>query len=176
MDHQQKLQSKVPEWMEYYPNLDEATPEQIKFYHYWKDNLADDNFLDLEGNITYVFVYLYSVIRQFVVDKDLNWFLSSLEKIRKGYGHYEKLNSHLFFYESDACLLSNKYDLAWYYRRQSFLNIEDVINIRSKCKETSIDGEDLFKIFSSNSGLTKFGKERVKNKLLTDVTQNWFLA
>lgn len=163
MNQQNKFSNEVPPWDEYYPDIEQATPKQRKFYFFWKDELSKGNFIDVEGNITYIFVYLYSVIQQFATHKNLDYLLDCFERINRGYNQYEKITHFLTHYKTDAYLLLNNYDLAWFYLKQApRIKVEDAYNIRTKCKENFIDCEDLCKIINPKNDLTKFGKENLE--------------
>lgn len=157
----------VPKWNTYYPNLSEANLLQKKFYGYWLSQLQKSNFIDIKGNLSYIFVYLYSVIQHFVADKDIDHLLGCFERIREGYGRkYKKVNGYLDFWISEAYLYLRDYDNAWEAGKRTWkfgepgrLRISDFINFRAKCKDSSIDGRDLLRILGSDTGLTDFGKK-----------------
>jgi len=159
MSLESKTFNKVPEWNTYYPDLSEATPEQNEFYNYWLKNFEKDKFMDVEGNLSYIFVYLYSVIKRFIKDKDIDRLLRSFEKVSRGYGgKEEKIRGYLIPWTSDAYLYLNDCDKAWEVRKGRNLQVTDVINLRAKCRDTSIDVEDLIRLPGGN-GLTNFGKK-----------------
>ena len=152
----------VPEWNTYYPSLSQATAEQKRFYMYWLKQLEKGNFVSIEGNLSYVFVYLYSVVQRFMIDKDLDRLLQSLEKVNSGYGKYEKIRDYLARWPSDAYLYLGNYDKAWEARKGLGLQVTEVIDLRAKCKDTSIDGQDLMCILGTDTDLTEFGKKHQK--------------
>jgi len=157
-----KIFRKVPEWDTYYPSLSEATIAQKKFYKHWLNQLNKDNFIDIKGNLSYVFVYLYSLIERFIKDKDINYLTKCFEKITKGYGEYENIQYYITYWTFDAYLYLKNYDKAWETGKGNSLEITDVINFRAKCVNTSIDGQDLMCILGKNNGLTEFGKNHQK--------------
>jgi hypothetical protein len=148
---------KVPEWNEYYPSLSNATAEQFQFYRFWVGELEKGNFIDIDGNLSYIFVYLYSVIQHFAQDKDINRLLERFDNINKGYSEYKKIKGYLMGWTSDAYLYLQNYDKAWETGKGKRLNICDIINFRAKCSDTSIDGQDLISLLQSDNGLTPFG-------------------
>lgn len=163
----------VPEWNTYYPSLSEATTEQDKFYNYWLDHLEKGNLIDIKGNLSYIFAYLYSVIKRFIKDKDINRLLKCFEKVNMGYSEYEKIRDYLVYWTSDAYQFLCDYDKAWEVRKEAWkfgkgkeLDVSDFMNFRSKCKDTSINGQDLMRMLGSDNSLTEFGKnyqEQVAN-------------
>ncbi len=148
----------VPDWNTYYPSLSEAIGEQRDFYNYWLHQFERGDFVDIKGNLSYVFVYLYSIIQSFVEDKNIDRLLECFKKVQKGYGKYEKISDYLVYWTSDAYLYLNDYDKAWEAHKGRILKLTDVMNFRSKCRDTSIDGQDLMCILGNDDGLTEFGK------------------
>ena len=94
----------VPEWNVYYPNLSDATYEQRAFYDFWLDNFNKGNFIDIQGNLSYIFVFLDSVLEKFIRNENIDSLLSFFEKIRDGYSHYSKFDQYLISWEFDAYL------------------------------------------------------------------------
>ncbi len=158
MSYQFEPFGEVPEWNTDYPSLSEATPEQKKFYNLWLKQFEKGAFIDIKGNISYVFVYLYSVIERFIRDKNINYILGCFEQVKNGYSKYQKIRDCLTHWTFEACLYINDYDKAWEVGKGKHLKVSDIINFRAKCRDTSIDGQDLLCILGSNNGLTKFGK------------------
>lgn len=152
--------SKVPEWNTYYPSLLFATEQQRRFYEYWRDNLERGVAIDIKGNLSYLFVYLYGVVEQFIKDKDIDQFLRCFVLIRQGYSNYEKLESYLSLWTSHAWLYLNNYDKSWEAAKtcSTRLRLSDVISIRANCTNTTIDGHDLLRFLGNDNGLTPFGK------------------
>lgn len=158
-----RTSEKVPVWFESCPSLRNATCRQREFYEYWVTELRKDNFVDVDGNLTYIFVYLYSVIEDFIKDKDIDCLAECFDKVRvrRGYSEHERVREHLDAWLSDAYFYVEEYDKAWELHRkaQIGLSVADFINFKSRCKDTSIDGQDLFLLLGSNNSLTKFGKD-----------------
>lgn len=150
---------RVPEWNTYYPSLSEATTAQREFYGSWKKHLEAGDFLDIKGNLSYIFIYLYGVLQQFIKSKRIHPLLTAFQKVRDGYGDNEKIRDYLFFWTGEAYLFLRKYDQAWPFIVQSSIDLDKVFNFRSKCKDTSLDGPALLAILKSRKGLTKFGQQ-----------------
>lgn len=153
----------IPEWNSYYPTLSQATTEQKQFYEYWLTEFKKGNCLDIQGNLSYVFVYLYSIITNFIEDKQLSQLIKSFEKVKRGYGTYEIISDYIVSWTADAHLYLSDYDNAWKFINSRKFDIVDVYNFRAKCVDKSINGHDLITILSSDSGLTEFGKSHQKN-------------
>lgn len=162
-----KASKRVPEWNTYYPDISFATKLQRSFYDYWLGNLEKELYIDVEGNLSYLFVYLYGVVGEFVNDGNIIRLSTAFRNIKEGYSDYENLMDYLIGWEIDANLYAKRFDKAWalgnQYRRVGKgprLTVEDIYNFRSKCEDTSIDGFDLLHMLVSESGLTDFGKTR----------------
>lgn len=154
-----KGSSKVPEWNTYYPSLLQATTEQRQFYEYWKDSLERGAAIDVDGNLSYLFVYAYDAIYRFDVDKDIGQLVASFERLQKGYGNYQKI-SYLEGWLADAWLYIGNYDEAWrILREQPGLSIGDILNIRARCSDSTIDGNDLLRVIGYKIS-PKIGSER----------------
>lgn len=158
-----KNESKVPEWNTYYPSWEAANPEQKAFYEKWFSELNKGNFLDIEGNLSYVFVLLYSAIEQYIKSKDLDLILYNFELVEDGYGEYEKISNYLVTWRSDAYLYAGDRKNAFNVIKEHGFNLQDGINfsdIITAGKGNFIDGKDFIMMFGK-TGLTKYGKENI---------------
>lgn len=155
---------KVPAWNGYYPNLSEANAEQKRFYAFWKDNLENGIPIEIDNNLGYLFVYAYDVIHRFVVNKDINQLVASFERLQKGYSsQYKKIPPYLDSWLADAWLYLDRYDEAWgILRKRVRLQVRDILNIRAKCSDTSIDGNDLLHLIGNRLS-AKFNREQREN-------------
>jgi hypothetical protein len=83
----------VPSWAHHYvysyAEINGATPEQKKFYFFFKNSFLNGEYLDLEGNTNYAFILLFDILNEY--DKDL----PKLEKLLQTLGqHYPKTKSY----------------------------------------------------------------------------------
>lgn len=152
----------VPEWDGYYPSLDSATLEQKEFYKKWLFELKRGNYLDIEGNLSYIFVFLYDVIDNFIKDKEIEKLVNSFEMINIGYSKYEKLGRYLTGWKSDAFLyLDDKekaLDILINENEFNFRNVLEYTILKSDYNFSLINGHDIVNMMS-NQGLTDFGRE-----------------
>ncbi len=168
----------VPTFNEHYPSLNSANKEQRIFYKRFSDSLGKKEYIDIDGNLSYVFVYLYKIIKQFVQSKNTNKLIEEFEFIHKNYSNYEKIKLYLNHWLQDAYLYLSDYENAWKYLRiTKNSSVSDIINIRGNCKITSIDAKDLFYILKSDIGLTPFGKENINEveKLVNIFLDDFFV-
>ncbi|MEL7672010.1 TerB N-terminal domain-containing protein [Methanobacterium sp.] len=169
-------ENKVPEWNQYFPSLEHASKEQNEFYNNWLFELEKSNHIDLEGNLSYIFVYLYSVLEQFLKDNDINHLETCFNRISEGYGHIKKIKEYLIIWKSDAYMYIGDYDNALNTRKEMGFYMIDIIKyatILSYRENNYINGHDLFCMLG-NQGLTKFGLkyqeeiEKIANIFLDD--------
>lgn len=168
LDSIKKIQSKytksnVPEWKGYYPNLESANSEQKEFYNKWLSGLDKDNYIDIEGNLCYIFVYLYDTVNKFIENEDIDYLLNSFEKIRIGYcDKEEKLNRYLIDWKSDAFLYINKEKEALELlieKKEFFLrNIMEYVLIKEDHTLNLINGYHMMEM-TNYQGLTSFGQD-----------------
>jgi hypothetical protein len=178
MSEMSKDSSKVPEWNidtpRFTPSLKHATKEQRQFYEYWKKNLERGAVIDIGGNLSYLFVYAYEAIFHFVADKDIHPLVASFERLQKGYSNY-KIVPYLKNWLVDAWLYIENYDEAWrILREQPALSIGDILNIRARCSDSTIDGNDLLRVIGYKIS-PKIGHERREKavNLLTTFLANF---
>ena len=159
-----KKKVNVPEWNDYFPNLEAANEEQKTFYKKWIKELNNNNFLDIDGNLSYVYVFLYTLIENFIENRDINYFLENLDKIDKGYGNYDKIKEYLIIWKSDAYRFIGKYNKALEVMKgKGLLSFEATkfAEIISKEKSNFIEGHDLIYMVGTDK-LTNFGKKHEK--------------
>lgn len=155
----------VPEWKAYWPVLEYASDKQKEFYDFWKEQFEKNIVVDIRGNLCYLFVYIYSIIKHFINDKDINKLLLNFAKMDMGYGDkYYSISHYLQSWLFDAYLYIGNYDDAWEVKTiYGFYNIEDAIDFKARCKDTSINGEELLYVVNKTNSnpLTKFGKKHI---------------
>jgi len=155
--------SQVPLWEAYFPNLADATKAQKNFYLYWKNELEKGKFINLEENISYIFVYLYDVLERFLESKDIKCLNEKFGKVIEGYCCYEKVVSYIYHWSGDAYLYLSDFDNWWEKTKKnsSVVRPDMILTFRAKCSDTSITGDNLIGILGSNSGITKFVKQHL---------------
>lgn len=151
----------VPIWNEYYPSLKEATRPQKQFYKIWVESLKENKFIDTGSNISYISVYAYSLIEEYLKKGNLKDIIDRFERLLNFYIENIKACQYIYFWLSDLYLLGKNYDKSWELKRKVSLTIENVVHLRSKCADTTINGSDLLMILKSGTGLTRIGKDNV---------------
>jgi hypothetical protein len=149
----------VPFWNTGFPSLNDATQEQKEFYRIWIESIKNKP-LDLEGNLGYVFVYLYKVIDQ----DDVDSILEELKRVLNFYGEYPAVKTYCTMWIADCYVLKGVYDLAY-----KFAPNDTTIRIASgNCptlKET---------IWKTTLNVTDYGKnhlEEISSELEASLTE-----
>lgn len=170
--------SKVPEWNGYYPSLDSANEQQKTFYKKWESKFEKGNYLDIEGNLSYIFVFLYSVIEKFIKNKDITYLVNNFNKIEHAYPEYEKIKRYLIEWKSSAYLLVDDPKNALKTELEKDLTIYNALKFTAISDKSSslIDGNDLVRLYPD--ALTDFGTkkrdeiEKVASDLLDNFEKN----
>lgn len=165
-------EEEVPAWAEYGPSLDNATKEQRDFYNKWKECYMKNVCIDIHGQITYIFVYLYEVVEKFKNNKDISFIEYEFGKIRNMYGMYNYIIRYLDIWIVDSYLFIGDYDKAWdslikidrenFMSLEKYISIQDILLIKNNCKNTHINSEE-FLLICSKSQLTDFGRQNIDN-------------
>lgn len=165
-------EDEVPTWLEHGPSLENATKDQRDFYNKWKENYMKNICIDIQGQITYIFVYLYEIVYKFKSNKDINFIEYEFGKIRDMYGTDRYITRYLDIWTVDAYLFIGDYDKAWdrlikINRENSIaleksISIQDILIIKNNCKNTSINSDE-FLLICNKSKLTDFGRQNIDN-------------
>lgn len=100
---------KVPKFNMYFPSQDVMDNDQLSFYKMVESNLNKGNYIDVDGNISYVFVFIYKVLARWNEDgfDHLSEFLIYLSEI---YKHEAKLADYCLYWAFDCLLGLEKYE------------------------------------------------------------------
>jgi len=165
---------KVPEWKGYFPQLQRnssddqitldinpnvATNEQQAFYVYWLDEFKKGNPLDVEGNIAYIFCYLYEHVYHFISTEDIELMKLNFERVLDAYGEYEKIKQYCFEWLSEAYILKNDFATAWNYaylkKTEHNILFNKIYNFKRKCSDISITADVVYSLTGFKSILEK---------------------
>lgn len=99
----------VPEFGGYFPSEEDMDAQQKAFYRKVEKSLDHGDFIDIDSNIGYVFVYLYKLLAKWNTKgfESLSEFLIYISEL---YKHEEKLSSYCLFWAYDCLLGLEKYD------------------------------------------------------------------
>lgn len=143
---------KIPPFHEYFPHEEQMSPEQRRFYRFLEAEIRKGQHFDVQGQISYLIVYVYKILAQRQSSGYVNIY-NELMDIAEAY-HNEKAFFKLCkFWAADCLLANNDYNL---YLEQTEpetpvgreklisnirLNIQIMIGI-------PVNGVDLFKMVS----------------------------
>src|SRR5690625_2911440 len=90
----------VPEFNMYYPSEDAMDKKQFAFYKAVEASLQKGKYIDVDGNIGYVFTYLYKLLSKWNKSgyESLSEFLIYTSEI---YKHEKKLSDYCLFWAYD---------------------------------------------------------------------------
>ena len=99
----------IPKFNMYFPSQDIMDPDQLSFYKVVESNLNKGKYIDVDGNISYVFTFIYGLISRWNEDgfEHLSEFLIYLSEI---YKHEEKLSDYCLYWAYDCLLGLEKYE------------------------------------------------------------------
>ena len=100
------------------------------------------------------FARVYSTIEDFIKHKNINLLLSQFEKLRSTLKPDSIVPEYLACWTADAYEYVGEYDKAWEYKKG--IRVHDVLNLRARCKDTSLGSLYLLDMLRSKNGLTKF--------------------
>lgn len=102
----------VPLEKTYYPSYKHLTPRQKHFYNYLKSELERGNPVDVGESISYIFIYLYEIMRMFARQKKYNEIIRNILWIKKHYGDYLTIKSYCDQWMIDCYILLGDYEKA----------------------------------------------------------------
>ncbi len=108
MDYQRNSMQ-APDFRGYYPSEEDMDSQQRAFYKEVENSLDKGIFIDVDGSIGYVFVYLYKLLNKWNTRgfENLSEFLLYLSEL---YQHEKKLFDYCLFWAYDCLLGLNKYE------------------------------------------------------------------
>ncbi|KXA99626.1 hypothetical protein AKJ40_02715 [candidate division MSBL1 archaeon SCGC-AAA259M10] len=166
--------SNVPEFETHFPSISDMSKEQESFYKHWLRRWKENDPIDVEGNISYLFVYVYDVL-SWIRENRFEDVISELEKIRKVYKHEEKIYRSLGGWIADTYIIKGEYKKALEVQKSASLKLTNDKYLSLKRNlGLSLDGEDALSICRKKD-LTDYGRahrEKVE-KALTKVLREY---
>ena len=117
---------KAPFFNEYFPRYNNMSQEQLEFYNIWREEMQKGNFLDIQGSIGYVFVYMYSLS----TSDDYDEILQQLLLLKTNYSEYTKVNEYCNRWIADCYIVKNQFNEALVYVPN---DINIIKNAGAKC-------------------------------------------
>ena len=100
----------VPEFDGYFPSENDMNREQLSFYKTAEESLRKGHFIDVQGNVGYVFVYLYKLLGDWN-RKSFESLYEYLLYLAELYFAEKKLSDYCKFWAYDCLLGLEKYEL-----------------------------------------------------------------
>lgn len=79
----------VPHWetdyIFFYAEIFQATPKQKEFYFHLKENFDKNRYIDVEGNVNYLSILIFDLIRSYTSYADISALESNFERISENY-------------------------------------------------------------------------------------------
>ena len=152
----------------YYAKIDMLDSKQLKSYQYISEQIIQGNKVDIEGNISYLFVFLFETTRELLYSQNYKIALEKISRLQELYGNHSSLNGYCDQSMADILLCAGNH-------RESLQIMEQAITGKATAKFSAnmlinlkhkfggqIKAEELL---STASKLTQYGKENVDDIL-----------
>ena len=144
--------NKIEPFMCYYPNTKKLTDKQRLSYSVIKNKLDNDSYIDVEGNISYLFLYIYGILESIDKDENIIPAIKKLEKIRCLYSEYSKVAFYTEYWINGLYCSAGNYEKALPYYESHYSifrssgSPNNVLNIKNYLK-LDINSVDLLALF-----------------------------
>lgn len=158
----QKSNMNVPYYHTYVPDRESMGQTQLDFYNAWVEEMRQGSFLDIQGNIGYLYVYIEEIFDAIAGDVDI--FLERLLDLKKVYGEYSKIDRYLNTLISDCYVANNQF------KEALIFSPDDYNLLRNAGKSYSIEDAVRNRRFGVGVYLTDFGKSKIdeiKNEVVS---------
>jgi hypothetical protein len=161
----------VPEFNQYYPTLEAANNDQKKYFNWFIKQLQKGKKPDIEGNLSYVFIFLYKTINRFIQNRDYESFSNNFEAITPYAYEYETIEKYFYKWRRDAAILVGNWQEVWEHGRKCKLDTTIVSYCISKAPSIKITANDLYAFLDNKPGLTNFGSDNINavNKIADEI-------
>ena len=150
----------VPRFDEYYAPVGDADPQVKAYYRWLKQELDQWRSPDVDGQVSYLFAYIYGVIRHFVRYRNYLVFEERFDWLRENYGH-TKVRSYLDRWHSDAAILTGRWAEAFELHQTA--NMALIHHISQFGPSPMLNGDTLSKLAGFRVPLTQWGARRRKH-------------
>ena len=136
----------MPEFMTYYPSVNDMTPEQLKYYCYWRSEW--ENKRPRQADLSYIFTYIYEVLIRGIENKDIiEDIVIELDSL--GLCYEGKIKDYLIGWITDLYKYHGFYEeaLKRYMSREDtwkgIYNLEKILNLKVALN-IPMNGKELF--------------------------------
>ena len=155
---------KVVPFKQYYPSREMLNGGQRRCYSQIRKRLDRNKFVDLQGNISYLFLYIYEQLDSVVNSglESVEGAIGKLLELKELYGHTEEICPYLDRWIGDLlCLKGDFFDSLGYYNLDPSSTLtalaDHVLNLKYELK-ADVDARE---ILCTRKKLTKFGYEHI---------------
>lgn len=89
-----------------YGGIESMTPEQLEFYKTLEKNISNNNYMDVDGNISYLFTYAKKIILK-LYQRKTKALHRRLILLSEKYRKYEKFSAYCIYWANDCLLALN---------------------------------------------------------------------
>ncbi|KXB00415.1 hypothetical protein AKJ40_01320 [candidate division MSBL1 archaeon SCGC-AAA259M10] len=172
--HETEEFENIPTFEKYYPSLLMMDEYQKSFFKHWLKKWRKGEPIKVEGNISYIFVYIYKVL-SLQKEGRLREVVSELERIRQVYSEEEKLCGYLDDWISDTYVLMGEFEKALeHLKNQPIPFREDKYYSLKRHLGLPIEGKDILTKYSTNV-LTEYGEANLDKveEALTQILRDY---
>jgi tetratricopeptide (TPR) repeat protein len=131
--------------------------EQAAFYADWCAGLETGIYWDIEGSLSYVFLYMY----QLVAEKSFDEIIPVMLKIKEAYGEYSKIDEYCNEWIADCHIGKNQFEQALQYLPKNFNLLKNA--------GVKLDLAALIRLFPPTFGVTTdFGRAN-RDKIVAEL-------
>jgi len=148
--------------------MDILDAEQAKSYQYISEQIFRNNKVDVNGNVSYLFAFLFETTRELLSSNNHENVLAKISQLQALYCEYSSLNYYCDHSTADILLCMGNYEESIRIRQKNItgkiiaVNAANMlINLKHKF-EVKIQAEDLLSV---SSKLTNYGKENIDDIL-----------
>ncbi|GAA4246129.1 hypothetical protein [Winogradskyella damuponensis] len=154
------FKNSVPFWSHKYVysfrEIQEANPEQLKFYKVYKEYFLKEKYIDVKGNYNYPFILFYDLLEN--NNSDIKELQNLLKKLAK---YYPKTRMYGEFEIIKKLENLGHFEKAWDLILEcNCVNVQKVIDYEIKLKRELLTGELIVKL-GGFSHLTEFGQKNI---------------
>ena len=155
----------VPFWAHCYvysfDAINQANPEQKKFYEFFKQSFIENKFIDHEGNDNYSFILFFDLITAYYTHKDIKLLEQQFQNLEK---YYPKTGNYTSLQIIEEFEKHGDYSNAWEFTcKREFIDLLTVWNFEKKIGKSLLNSELILRL-SGYSHLTPFGQKNI-NKI-----------
>lgn len=154
------FKNSVPFWSHKYvysfKEIQEANPEQLKFYKVFKEHFLSEKHIDVKGNYNYPFILFYDLLEN--NNSNIKELQNQLERLAKYYPKTKMYGEYEIIKKFENL---GQFEKAWdLILQNNYINVQKIIDYEIKLKRELLSGELIVKL-GGFSHLTEFGQKNI---------------